>query len=441
MRRRALAVGLGAALALALPGVAAEPASAPLRLVIEVPLPGARVSNQLHQAPIRGHAVASGGVLLDYDVVLVLDASGSTEEPAGSDVDGDGETGFNPRNELIDPGQVPETLRNTDPGDSILAAEVAAARTLLGTLDPARVRVGVVSFSGEMDLMTGKRLRFDQQDAWVEAPLSSDFAALRGQLDAILARGPFGGTNFAAGLRLAITELTGLPGAKSRPRAGAARVVLFLTDGVPTFPIDSGATTEQGDIDVAITAARLAHKAGVRVNTYALGPKALTQPLAATEIARITLGTFLPVRSPGDIVSFLQAVSFANVEDVVVSNLTTGEFSTDVRLAADGRFDGFVPVREGENRLRVTALASDGSSITTDLEIHFELAGLSGRELGLELDRIRRRNKELELLLERERIQSFRSHQKKELELRVEEPTSAAPRASGPEVDRKGGSE
>lgn len=379
-RLRTTLVG-AAALALAAPSHGATPApgDAQIRVVLESPKPGERVRNQLHQAPIRGHALASGGTPLVYDVVLVLDVSGSTEEPSGSDVDGDGETGLNPRNELIEPGQYPESVRNTDPGDSILAAEVAAARTLLSTLDPSRVRVGVITFSGEMDPVTGRRVRFDQQDAWVESPLSSDFDQAKRQLDAILARGPFGGTNFAAGLRLAVTELAGLPGATSQPRPGASKVVLFLTDGVPTFPIDSGATTEQGDIDVALTAARLAHKAGIRVNTYALGPGALSEPLAATEVARITLGTYLPVRSPGDIVSFLQAVSFANVEDVVVSNLSTGELSTDVQLTPDGRFQGFVPVREGENHLRVTALASDGTSASSELTLQFELAGLSGR--------------------------------------------------------------
>lgn len=434
MIRAARVVAAPAALAAALASAAQPARSEPLRLAIEEPQPGARVENQLHQARVRGHAKAKGGVPVAYDVVLVLDASGSTEEPAGSDIDGDGETGFNPRSELVEAGQYPEHLRNTDPGDSILAAEVAAARQLLSMLDPENVRVGVVSFSGEMDPMTGKRLRADQQDAWVEAPLTADYAQVRQQLGAILARGPFGGTNFAAGLRVAVTELAGLPGAKSRPRAGAARVVLFLTDGVPTFPIDSGATTEPGDIEVALQAARLAHKAGIRVNTYALGPKALTEPFAATEIARVTLGTYLPVRSPGDIVSFLQAVSFANVEDVVVSNLTTGELSTDLRLSPDGRFEGFAPVREGRNQLRVTALASDGTRAVADLEIDFEISGLSGRELSLELDRIRRRNKELELLLEHDRIQSFRAHQRKELELRVEAPPVPSP--PGADADR-----
>ena len=52
-----------------------------------------------------------------------------------------------------------------------------------------------------------------------------------------------------------------------------------------------------------------------------------------------------------------QGVSFANVEDVVFTNLSTGDFSTDVRLNPDGSFQGYVPVREGMNRVRVNALA------------------------------------------------------------------------------------
>ena len=71
--------------------------------------------------------------------------------------------------------------------------------------------------------------------------------------------------------------------------------------------------------------------------------------------------------------------------------------------------------------MRVTALASDGSSASAEFDLQFELAGLSGRELDLELDRIRRHNRELELLLERDRIERFRKHQQKQLEMEVVE--------------------
>ena len=102
---------------------------------------------------------------------------------------------------------------------------------------------------------------------------------------------------------------------------------------------------------------------------------------------------------------------------MVFTNLTTREVSYDVSLSPDGSFSGFVPVREGKNRVRITALASDGSSGSVDFDLVFETAGLTERELALELGRIRERNKQLILLIERERIQRFRERQRKELEL------------------------
>jgi len=413
----AVAVGAGAAPVVAA-AADAQPADAEpaVRIVIETPRAGEPVANKVHQAPIRGNALAEGDRPAEFDIVLIIDVSGSTQVASGVDVDGDGVIGIDPQLELVTPGTYPPEMRNTDPGDSILAAEISAAKALLTTLDPKRIRVGVISFAGEMNPATGYRVRFDQQDAWVEVPLTHDFATVYSALEGIVARGPNGGTNFAAGIRLAVTELAALSGARSTPRANAKKVVLFLTDGLPTFPIGSGSTAEPGDTEAALNAARLAHKAGININTYALGPAALTNPIAATEIARITLGTFMPVQNPGDIISFLQGVTFANVEDVIFTNLTTREVSYDVNLSPDGSFSGFVPVTEGKNRIRVTALASDGMSGSVEFDLDFETAGLTSKELAMELDRIRERNKHLILLIERDRIQKFREQQRKVLE-------------------------
>jgi len=416
---------LGAAIVLLSAASAAEPlapaASSEVRVLIQSPLPDEAVSNKVHQAPIRGSAIAEGKRPVTFDIMLIVDVSGSTNAASGVDVDGDGVIGINPQLELVPPGTYPPNLRNTDPQDSILAAEIRGAEALIATLDSERVRVGVISFSGEMNPATGHRIRYDQQDAWVEVPVTGDFDRVRRALRGILTRGPHGGTNFAAGVRLAVTELAGLSGSKSRPRSDAKKIALFLTDGVPTFPIGTGSVMDDGDVEAALNAARLAHKAGVTINTYALGPNALADPVAATEMARITLGTFLPVRNPGDIISFLQGVTFANVEDVVFTNLTTREVSYDVELSPDGSFSGFVPVTEGNNRIRVTALATDGSSGSVEFDIDFATAGLTSRELALELDRIRERNKHLMLLVERERIQRFREEQRKVIEFEVGE--------------------
>jgi hypothetical protein len=400
----------------------AEPAPAPappVRILVESPRAGEPIVNQVHQAPIRGPAVAFGERPVDFDIMIVIDVSGSTKNASGGDVDRDGMLGTNPQlDPSTPPGAYPPGTLSTDPDDSILAAEVRAADALVASLAAnGRTRVGVISFSGEMNPTTGLRARYDQQDAWLEVPLTADFASVRARLPEILRRGADGGTNFAAGVRLAITELAGLSGARSSARAGAKKLVLFLSDGLPTFPVALGSVSDPGDVEAALAAANVAQRAGIAINTYALGPSALTNPFAATEIARITQGTFLPVQNPGDIVSFLQGASFANVDDVVLTNLTTKEVSYDVSLLPDGSFSGFVPVREGRNQVRITALTSDGVSASVDLELDFATSGQSQGELALELERIRERNKELTLLLERDRIRRFREQQRKELEI------------------------
>ena len=414
-RLRALLVGVLLAC-----GAARAESAPPVKIRVESPGPGEVVTNEVHQAPIRGTAVALGDRQADFDVMVVLDVSGSTRNASGVDVDGDGYVGLNPRLTGMPPGAVPDGVLSTDPEDTILAAEVRAAEALLATLARShRTRVGVISFSGEMNPDTGRRARWDQEDAWLEVPLTADFAAVRARLPAILQRGPNGGTNFAAGLRLAIAELAGLSGARSAPRPEAKKLVLVLTDGLPTFPAGVGSESDPGDVEAAIAAARLAGRAGIAVNTYALGPSALSNPIAATEISRLTGGTFLPVRNPGDIVAFLQAASFVDVDDIVLANLTTREVSYDVSLLPDGSFSGFVPVREGRNRVRVTALTTDGISSSVEIDLDFEASGLAGQDLALELERIRQRNKDLMLLIERDRIQRFRERQRKELEFEV----------------------
>ncbi|MCA9512688.1 MAG: VWA domain-containing protein [Myxococcales bacterium] len=394
------------------PARAAAPSADVVEVVVDAPLPGERVENDVHMVAVRGRARAGDEAWSAFDVLVAIDVSYSTREPSGIDVDGDGEVGFDPERELVEPGRYPEGTVCTDPDDTILAAEVSAAGVLLGELDAARTRVGLVAFSGETDPETGLRVAPDQRDAWVVVPLTHDFGEVRAALGDLLREGPRNATNFAAAIRLAVTELAGLPGAQSAPREGARRVLLFLTDGQPSFPYGSGAVSDRQDVEAAIDAARLADKASVVVNTYALGRQALARPVAATEMARITSGTYTAVRNPGDIVHFLKGISFANVDDVLIANRTLREVSVDVSLAPDGSFSGLVPARPGANELEVTALASDGREASAVLEIEFAEATLGARELERELARIRQRNKELLRLLERERIERFRARRR-----------------------------
>ena len=211
-----LAVTVGATLvALASAGAWAQAAvqkKNPIRISIATPARGATVEGDLHMAELRGAARAAGAEASGFDVMLVIDTSESTLNASGADVDEDGEIGENPEMMLVAPGEYPEGMKSTDPEDSILHAAVKAAHVLLDGLDPRVVKVGLISFSGGDSVGS---------DAVVQVPLTSDFAQIRAALARILAAGPKGGTNFAAGIRLATSELAGMTDAVSRPREGS----------------------------------------------------------------------------------------------------------------------------------------------------------------------------------------------------------------------------
>lgn len=394
-----------------------------IKIEVRSPTETQVVQNRVHLAPVQGSATAESRPIHAYDLLVALDASYSTNVASGADVDGDGVVGVNPQTDFEIRAQYPEEVLSTDAGDSIFAAQIKAVRLLLKSLDFQTVRVGVLTFAGDMDV-DGYRRHPDQKDAKLWVPLTNDFPQVLTRLAEIEAQGPdeFGATNFAAGIQLGVTELAGLRGAQSTPRSDAKRIMLFLTDGKPTFPVGSGGVSDPGDSQAAVAAAQVARAAGITIHTYALGPIALTKPLALTEIARITLGAFLPLQKPADIVAALQTVSFASVDDVVFKNLTTGDFSTDVDLKPDGKFSGFVPAREGVNRVRVTALSTNGTQKSVEFDLTFAISSLSEGELAAELERIRRRNREIELLAERKRIEEFRrkEQQRKELEITIE---------------------
>ena len=279
-----------------------------LTLRVEQPAPDATVGD----GPgvfVAGRAVESLRGSQRFDVVVVIDTSSSTALPAGVDVDGDGTVGQPPRE-----GQPPGS---TDPDDSILAAEVAAAKTLVTGLDPLTTRVGVVTFAGQAEATrTGKLLRIDRA-AVTREPLTSDPRRLRRALDAVQEDGASGMTYMAAGIDLATLELLGLEGALSRNDPESTKAILFFTDGEPTLPsLDSAAA----NVGAVFAAAQRARRAGVRIDSFAIGPEALAGPLSTVEMASITEGLFTPVRHPGSLVRSMSLVSFARVESLTVRN-------------------------------------------------------------------------------------------------------------------------
>jgi len=378
-----------------------------------------------------------------FDVVFVLDTSQSTAAPTGVDVDGDGVVG---EARLGPVGQV--FGMNTDADDSILAAEVAAARKVLAGLDPRNTRVAVVTFAGEpagssRGLFGSSRV---VDPAITVEPLTRDHERVERALDRVQARGPRGMTHMAAGVDQATVELLGLSGALSKPDRESEKVVLFFTDGQPTLPYQG---LQADNVRAVLRAAQRAHRAGLRIHSFAIGPEALAGPIATVEMASITEGSFTPVRHPGGLVTIVDGVSFANIEEIEVRNATNGEEAHYVRSHADGSWDALVPLEPGKNRIEVMALATDGARAQEALTLHYapdaedpyvprELVAKRNELLERRLVEIRRARvtaereaaektrRELALEIERERAKAREAaeRQRKELDL---EPAPTGP--------------
>ena len=408
-----------------------------VQLEIEYPADGAVVGRSACGLFVAGRAVAHERLLRRFDLAIVIDTSGSTLGPSGADIDGDGSVGEVVRVPL---GFGRGESRSSDPGDSILAAEVAAARRLLTLVDRRLTRVTVVTFSGRAP---GSPIgQVHGRAARTRESLTRDYDRIERALDRILAEDPVGGTNMAAGIQQATLELLGMDGALSSPDTESRKLVLFFTDGQPTRPHDSPAD----NVRAVLEAAAQARLATVRIYSFALGPEALDGPIASIDMAALTGGSFVPVRNAGDVVELIETVDFTHVAEVEVRSATTREDSYPFRATADGGWGGLVPVVPGINRIEVLARAADGTEARRRLEVHFDPEGESPaipksfsfqrnrlleeclRDLrkhrrSAEAIRARAIRKELVVEIERERAKAHRraAEQRKALRLEVEE--------------------
>ncbi|MBI4489012.1 MAG: VWA domain-containing protein, partial [Deltaproteobacteria bacterium] len=318
------------------------------KVQIHSPKDGSRIVQEQSTVLVTGKVSSQAARTPNVDILFVVDVSGSTTHYAGVDF-GDSDSlpassppGWGrPQIRIFGGGfgmGGPPPIR--DLRNSILAAEVAATRRLLSQLNPQTTRVGLVTFGEEAKLLQ---------------PLTHDFEQVKRSLDEVLMAGPYGGTHMAGGIRLALKELAGL--GQSQQRTDAIRVQFLLTDGIPTLPIGGGRKAHPEDTNLAINAARISGKAGIKVHVFALGEEALSSPIAAVGIARESGGIFTPVVRPADILGVLERVSVIGVDFVEVLNETTGQRASHLRLAADGFFSSALPVVEGLNRIQVLARA------------------------------------------------------------------------------------
>jgi len=353
-----------------------------LRLSIDSPSNGAVIGDPTGMAFVAGNALALFGEYQTFDIIFVVDTSDSTAEPSGADVDGNGVIGEKRGARYLSILGSILPLPNSDKGDSILAAEIMGCRVLLSQLDPRTTRVGVVAFAGDSDALT--------PDAYTEVPLTTDFKKVERGLDAIYRRGPKGMTNMVTAVNLATIELLGTQSAYSQRRDGAKRVIMFLTDGQPTLPLES---SQLQNAKMAIQQAVRAAKFDIRIDTFAIGEEALSEPVVVVEMARVSNGVFTPVRNPKDLRAVFEDVSFSSIERLEVRNKTTGKMAEYVVPNPDGTFSALVPMNPGKNTVEVYARSTDGTEGRREVSVSF-LAGADPQELSPRL--LGQRNRLLE---------------------------------------------
>ncbi|UCE86824.1 MAG: VWA domain-containing protein [Deltaproteobacteria bacterium] len=393
-----------------------------LSLEIEYPPDGAVLGDPVG-AFVAGRALAPIGDFRRIDVVFVIDTSQSTVEPTGADINGNGVVG-KPRIGGI--GAL-FGIGSTDPGDSILAAEVASARHFLRGLDPRSTRIALVTFAGEPPesggLFSAGRSR---AAAITEVPLTRHYDEIEYGLERVLKTGPAGNTHMAAGVDQATIELLGLTGALSQSDPRSEKFVIFLTDGEPTLPY-SGFLRD--NVRAVIRAANRAARADVRIHSFAIGPQALKRPIAPVEMAARTDGVFTPVRHPAELSDVIEQVRFVNLESVEVRNLTTGAPAQQIATNADGSWTALVPLEAGANRIEAVATATGGKQVKREFSVHYA-PGSPGPYVPEDL--IARRNRLLEqrlVELKRERIEAERlqaEQTRRELLLEIDRERAAA---------------
>jgi hypothetical protein len=369
------------------------------RLDVLQPAPGAELSTDLAWLEVKGHAGLWEAAL--QDIAIALDVSNSTLDASGVDVDGDGRVGRTQSSLTFSRDPL---SASSDRGDSIVRAEIAAARALVAELDASTTRVALVLFTAT---------------AKVATPLGPP-SAVGDALSRQRVRYDPTGTSFAAALDVAFQALI----AGSDPARRSQRTILILSDGEPTVPDDFRARSE------ALAAAERLAELGVRVHSFALGEKAREKSDTLRELTERTGGRFALAEDLGR-VSFLRDVRLTGLDGVTIRNGRSGELARGVRVRPDGSFDGFVRLLPGENPLEISALVEDRDPLVVErsvLRVAPSQDDASAASRAAELLRdLRGRTQEISLQAELEARRAERSRRT----LRIE----GAPAVSAPPPD------
>ena len=296
---------------------------------------------------LAGTALAYEGELEQFDVVFVLDTSGSTAENSG----------LNGGSVWL--SRLPGV--RTSRANSILGAEVASVESLLDAFDARTTRVGIVSFAGDENPYS--------PHAWTDAPLTSDFQQIREALADRMAVDPEGGTDLAAGLLRGAIELLGTRSADSAPRKNATKHIVVLTDGLPTLP-------ELRAVTAARKAARSLAKHNIRVHIFAIGSAANSEGREIEPVATETHGEYHAVRDVKKLAPLLKQIEFRSLRELRVANKTMNSPALQLLRDSSGTWSALVPFIAGPNQIEIVAIASDGREQRIEKELTFTQVAL-----------------------------------------------------------------
>ena len=390
---------------------------------------------------VAGRALAMRGQLQKFDVAIVIDTSASTAGPAEADINNNGTIG------KVYGGAFGSVFGAslTDPGDSILSAAVTAARVLLRGLDPRSTRVAVITFAGEAEQQGVVILGAPSKPAITVQALTNDYEKVEHALDTVLQKGPAGLTHIAAGVDQATIELMGIKGALSRKDPTSEKIVLFLTDGVPTLP--HGPQFEAENVRAVLRAAGRSQLSNIRIHSFAIGPEALTVHRHGRDGA--AHGRLLHAGAASEMLAPMRSRRWTSRgHEVVLKNDTNGSSSP---LPADRRQAGAASAREQREQARREASADDSTragargwcawiyaadgKIPEDLLVHRNrlleecLRNLKQVRVAAEREAADKVRKDLMVEIEKEREQAKvrAAEQRKRLELGVEDEAPEPP--------------
>ena len=377
----------------AAPGSAGE---RDLWLEVDAPVAGTMRVGPVGLVLVRGFA----GIGPGHDIVLLIDTSGSTLDPAGFDVDGDGTVGRRLRS-ADDPYRSWNPRRQcSDPGDTLRAAELAATRELAAELaESGRARLAVVAFDGSARTL---------------APLGEPARAAEIATEALDGNLKTGWSDVAGALEHA-AELLEATGGEKRTRS-----IVLLSDGLARRRGLEGPDAQRAATDLA----RSLGERSIRVHTFGLAPPSSSGADVLESIARESGGHFVAVPDPAKLVPDLLQVELAPLEAIQVRNASANLPARAVRVLPDGAFDGIVPLRPGSNRIEVIAHWPGGEPRRVERTVQFEARPAQtleeARAVAADLDELKRRTLELELAatVERGRLQA----RERVLELQAADP-------------------